>query len=841
MQKAKTAVASVPPLTLQRQCACGNHTSAGGECDECRQKRLELQRQGFGTTRSTTIPSSVHEVLRSAGQPLDPPTRVFMESRFGHDFSQVRVHTDGQATDSARAVNALAYTVGQNIVFAAGHYDPGTNSGNRLLAHELAHVIQQSRFGSSYQPQQISPPDSVDEYEAEAISNQVMANEAVSVSQAAPTSSLQRKMLNSVVTDFQKGAKACVVHLHGEERTALAVAKEIRTRRCVNLVHLDTTQRNIEFEITVGGEAHICEADPNRVFSAKGRNKDALMNSGCRLAKGSSARTDDVFSKADKTPTPGKASRADVTAAAATELETFVNDQWGKKISQCRGGNGSTVRNGTLPVLALHNNELRKDKSGKPVPLLDSYKDVAEKGARLPADPKDPKKKMPNPSVKRGEGINDFFLVTDPKDFAALRDTRTVFLQADPVPSSGQDGSLSVELHDQRFINVEKEGRKHDKFVSKGGKFTGPDSIYAKNYAMAAEALDLFGVPDGPCVAAPVSGASKSGANKADTSPATTTRKATTLSTDEPLLEKDELPATAPKGCLLFKNQAELDARRDHWTKKIGRMPMSEILNWIVGVGPGRQPKEAGEALKEMQAQRSCMIEAMRKSVTAQGLSAPTGNIIRSEIRPFAGKKGQEPIWKRKFDFTGGKFGHISDTARALCTSDKLIDPSDTEWDPANKKHKKCWSEKLSPEEKEKEILMTSSAPGVSRHHTGTDFDFGRKGNEKDLTPEAWTGKGDFADAYRWLTPNASTYGFMQPFDTKGGYGKGYMTERWHWSYYPVAQALLLFAKGHRKELDAELKRHWADPTGKAPRPEYKFIWDNWEKFMFNVEEQVVF
>jgi hypothetical protein len=66
-----------------------------------------------------------------------------MEPRFGQDFSQVRVHTDARANESAQAVNAFAYTVGANIVFGAGQYKPGTASGNKLLAHELTHVVQQ--------------------------------------------------------------------------------------------------------------------------------------------------------------------------------------------------------------------------------------------------------------------------------------------------------------------------------------------------------------------------------------------------------------------------------------------------------------------------------------------------------------------------------------------------------------------------------------------------------------------------------------------------------------------------------------------------------------------------
>lgn len=84
------------------------------------------------------------EVLRSPGQPLDLGTRTFFESRFGDDFSTVRVHTNALAAQSARAVSAQAYTVERHIVFGPGAYQPGTHAGMRLLAHELTHVEQQS-------------------------------------------------------------------------------------------------------------------------------------------------------------------------------------------------------------------------------------------------------------------------------------------------------------------------------------------------------------------------------------------------------------------------------------------------------------------------------------------------------------------------------------------------------------------------------------------------------------------------------------------------------------------------------------------------------------------------
>jgi hypothetical protein len=97
-----------------------------------------------GGSGGIAAPPIVHEVLRSPGQPLDAATRAFMEPRFGHDFGKVRVHADAKAGESARAVNALAYTVGCNIVFGVGRYAPATQDGSRLIAHELTHVRQQS-------------------------------------------------------------------------------------------------------------------------------------------------------------------------------------------------------------------------------------------------------------------------------------------------------------------------------------------------------------------------------------------------------------------------------------------------------------------------------------------------------------------------------------------------------------------------------------------------------------------------------------------------------------------------------------------------------------------------
>jgi hypothetical protein len=134
---------------LQRKCACGGAPGIDGKCAECRKKRLALQNRSPNQSGPSTVPPIVHDVLRSPGQPLDPGTRAFMEPRFGHDFSQVRVHADAQAVESTWAVNALAYTVGRDVVFGTGKYEPATMEGRRLLAHELTHVVQQSSGASS--------------------------------------------------------------------------------------------------------------------------------------------------------------------------------------------------------------------------------------------------------------------------------------------------------------------------------------------------------------------------------------------------------------------------------------------------------------------------------------------------------------------------------------------------------------------------------------------------------------------------------------------------------------------------------------------------------------------
>jgi hypothetical protein len=145
-------VMRMPEPQIQRACTCG------GACSECQteqpdqeHERLQTKRIQASDTGQIAAPPIVNAVLRSPGQPLDTAARAFMESRFGHDFSQVRVHTNSQAATSAKAIRARAYTVGSNVAFADSQFSPATTKGKKLLAHELAHVVQQSNGATAIQ------------------------------------------------------------------------------------------------------------------------------------------------------------------------------------------------------------------------------------------------------------------------------------------------------------------------------------------------------------------------------------------------------------------------------------------------------------------------------------------------------------------------------------------------------------------------------------------------------------------------------------------------------------------------------------------------------------------
>jgi uncharacterized protein DUF4157 len=157
-------------VMLQRKCAC---ETSGTSCARCASDKRGLQRKAtYEGSSLNVVPPIVNDVLTSPGQPLDATTRSIMEEQFGHDFSGVRVHTNAHAATSARSVGALAYTVGNDMAFDTGQYAPHTTNGRDLLAHELAHVVQQSSASS---PNTLS--ESQLEHEADAAAQRVSAGQ----------------------------------------------------------------------------------------------------------------------------------------------------------------------------------------------------------------------------------------------------------------------------------------------------------------------------------------------------------------------------------------------------------------------------------------------------------------------------------------------------------------------------------------------------------------------------------------------------------------------------------------------------------------------------------------
>jgi Domain of unknown function (DUF4157) len=143
MRMPEVTVTSTPP-------------QVNGKCAACEEEKEKLRKKPAGSQATPgEMPSIVHEVLSSPGRPLDAATRRYFEPRFGYEFSPVRVHTDERAADAARGLAAQAFTAGDHIVFAEGHYAPDSVAGLHLLAHELAHVVQQAPAVSTQKSERI--------------------------------------------------------------------------------------------------------------------------------------------------------------------------------------------------------------------------------------------------------------------------------------------------------------------------------------------------------------------------------------------------------------------------------------------------------------------------------------------------------------------------------------------------------------------------------------------------------------------------------------------------------------------------------------------------------------
>jgi hypothetical protein len=843
-----------PALRLQRKCGCGSNTS-GAACEECEGGKVQLKKHGSEGQANTRVPDIVHEVLRAPGQPLDSSTRAFMEPRFGHDFSQVRVLADSKASESARSVGALAYTVGNKLVFAAGQYAPNVSESRRLIAHELTHVVQQSASVPQVQTSlEVNETSGADEAQADAVAARVMSGQSVSshLNPAKP-GVLQRAVSVPILPFNQPGAQVCIVHLHGNEENALHTAESIWTDYCSNMVHLGSTGHGRCVDVGIPGRQ--CTADPNRIFS------DPAIDAGEPF-------TGDCSCEAAALPT------------AKLELKAFRPRLEGA-IGRCRGGSGSGI-DGPLPTVAFHNNTTpgglsigsyvrppapAPSPTGRPTPPVRLTADqlAADTGATRTGG-------VANPSILTGTGPDphqlrdpdNFLLVTDPADFAYFRSRYNVVMQGttpETVRPSFDDGSLAVRMRNQRYVNIEAQGK----------PFTGTSSpFYITDRQMGEGVMLRLGIGRRPCPTPTAPGATTGTAAVGPTTPATgsSCRPVTSLS---PCLTE----------CRTFTDQAQLDSLKGCWRSQINTLPVNDAVCWMIG----RQAPPPAVRTETVR-QRDCMLDGLRGAAAARssGIALPSASPgphyanrswLVSDYRPAVRLPGvretpQEEIWLRKFNFTyttrtsrGGttftaeQFDRISSDARTICGATLLL-PTETKWDPVNDRHRVCWgvaplpghtapplgsARALTANERQREILQASSAPGISRHHWGTDFDL------FSVEPQAWTpGSGatpNFSPAYDWLagrpatgtTPagpgNAARYGFLQSFTASSAAGMGYMEERWHWSYYPVAQALLEFSLV--PAVDTELNRQLSAAWGSAPA--YSRPAANWRSYLRNVNQ----
>jgi hypothetical protein len=153
---------------INRKCdACSMENNLKDEEEKDLKISMKRTNNGGRTELSDSHSTAINSILSEIGKPLDRQTRDYMEPRFGYDFSNVRIHSDRDAVSrSSESVNALAFTVDNNIVFGNGKYNPNTKEGKRLLAHELTHVIQQtgeSKYTSNFSllQRQITEPESL--------------------------------------------------------------------------------------------------------------------------------------------------------------------------------------------------------------------------------------------------------------------------------------------------------------------------------------------------------------------------------------------------------------------------------------------------------------------------------------------------------------------------------------------------------------------------------------------------------------------------------------------------------------------------------------------------------
>ncbi|MFB6263299.1 MAG: D-alanyl-D-alanine carboxypeptidase family protein [Bradymonadaceae bacterium] len=300
---------------------------------------------------------------------------------------------------------------------------------------------------------------------------------------------------------------------------------------------------------------------------------------------------------------------------------------------------------------------------------------------------------------------------------------------------------------------------------------------------------------------------------------------------------------STPDDCRHFEHPSDLAARRRRWERAVEVLAATHrefLHDWIIGVRAA--PKRVRQIATR---QRNCLLDALFRDATADGpperISLPDSEyrdpvdaysdhrwarrlirrrITKSHLRRAASQAG---IWRRKFEFRGRHFNRISRRAARKCGL-----PVGSTWKPERTRHRRCWFDRLTAVERQREILSASSAPGISRHHWGTEFDL------FSLNPYRFEKGRRYAEEYRWMRTHANEWGYFQTYRRPAD---AYMPEPWHWSYYPIAEALRAYILDHPERIRAELNALWTEYERRFHRYDSYFDYarDHWPAFVHGV------
>lgn len=270
-----------------------------------------------------------------------------------------------------------------------------------------------------------------------------------------------------------------------------------------------------------------------------------------------------------------------------------------------------------------------------------------------------------------------------------------------------------------------------------------------------------------------------------------------------------------------YTTQQELDEAKNAVAKTLSSGHRVSTAAWIVGAGDPPAPVKT-----EMDQQ----LDALTQAVAAGTSAADPASIVVSRTRDAA---TQRTIWDRKYDFLrkddggAGAFGIITEESRRRHGG---MLGAGTQWDPDNEAHRTVWSS-LTPEQRQIEILQTSTAPGVSQHHSGAAADL------FSTEPDDWNNNGPMAAQYTWLSRNAAHYGFIQTYTARSAKNQpAISTEPWHWAYAPVSEAILDFIRAVPSSIQGQLEILWKYDPGR-----YTYIHENWQNYVFHVNERANF